>query len=137
MELNLPGAYYAAILKRIMLDLPNFHARRPDNSFIQSDTREPADGSPAGSELISGMSAPDWAMVHLPFGGSVTIDLTLALPGAATFRGWWIDPRVGSKVIAIHTSPVNASWEFEAPTGGSIDDDWLLYLEHASPARNV
>jgi hypothetical protein len=137
LELDLPGAYYAAILKRIMLDLPNFHARRPNSSFIQSDIKDSHDGSPAGSELISGMSALGWAMVHLPFGGSVTINLVLALPDAVEFRAWWIDPRVGSKVIGVHKEPVAASRNFIAPSEGSINDDWLLYLERTSPASEA
>jgi hypothetical protein len=129
LELDLPGANYVSVLRRIMLDLPGYHARRPNNSYILSDTKEPGDGTPAGPELISGMSGPGWAMVHLPFGGSVVIDVSLAIPGGSTFRAWWIDPRVGSKVIALHTESVTASREFTAPTGGSIENDWLLYVE--------
>ena len=71
-------------------------------------------------------------MVHLPLGGSVGVDVHKALPGSDRYRGWWVDPRIGSKVVFARNVDVLSSDSigitFEAPSGGTIENDWILYL---------
>lgn len=76
------------------------------------------------------MSGEGWAMVHLPLGGSVDVDVGRALPGSTSYRAWWVDPRIGSKVLAAREVEVDGETTtlFEAPSGGDIEHDWILYL---------
>ncbi|ORY25529.1 hypothetical protein BCR39DRAFT_543890 [Naematelia encephala] len=126
-ELDLAGAFMSGTAKRIVESLPGYFERIPDQSFILSDTHEPATDL-AGEELISGMREANgqWAMVHLPFGGPVELDLGKALPGKTSWRGWWWDPRIGSReTFGLGVTP--GSKTFTAPD----EQDWLLYLEAA------
>ncbi|KAK8843944.1 hypothetical protein IAR55_006736 [Kwoniella newhampshirensis] len=130
LELDLPGAYQASLFRHIMQSLPNFFSRIPDQSFILSDTHEPTDGTPAGDALISGMRSEGWAMVHLPYGGGVTIDLTKAGFGEKkSWRAWWIDPRTGGREVFMRDAGGGVTQTFQAPSGGDQDDDWLLLVE--------
>lgn len=135
LELDLPGAYYASIMKSIMLSIPNFLSRVPDNSFILSDRNE-VEGKPAGDKLIQGMKGKGWAMVHLPYGGSVEIDLNEALDDGeggegGKYRGWWIDPKTGGREI-FEEGEIKGKKEFKSPSEGSLKTDWLLYIESVS-----
>lgn len=113
-----------------MESLPNFHSRVPDQSFIVSDTNEPKDGTPAGDKLIGGMRGKGWAMVHLPYGGEVTVDLEKALPGGKRWNAWWINPRDGGRLPPFDKGDLATGEKmFKAPSGGSISDDWLLYVD--------
>lgn len=107
-----------------MESLPGFFDRIPDQSIILSDTVEPKGGKTvAGEELISGMRSVKglWIMVHLPFGGEVKVDLSV-LCTEKKWRGWWIDPRVGSREsfgwVEGHFASVAAPDK----------QDWLLYI---------
>lgn len=125
LELDLAGAFQSGIAKRIVESLPGFFDRIPDQSFILSDTLEPSDPKVyAGEELISGMRNAKglWLMVHLPFGGNVTVNLGVLAQGRK--RGWWIDPRAGSRE--------SFGWVEEAHEGvftAPDERDWLLYIE--------
>ncbi|KAL7418647.1 hypothetical protein Q5752_007106 [Cryptotrichosporon argae] len=124
LELDLPGAFYAATMRRLILALPTPSSRVPNQSIILSGTHEPADGSWAGDELISGMTGDGWLMVHLPYGGDVTVDLT-SIDGA--WRAWWVDPRSGGRTLLERGQGVDKS--FRSPTEGEQDGDWLLLVE--------
>jgi hypothetical protein len=127
----LPGAFFAGIMQKIILSLPNYHSRVPNNSFITSDRHEVAEASAeSGMGLVSGMSGQGWAMVHLPLGGLVDVDVRKALPGSSRYRAWWVDPRIGSKVLAVREVEVGGEpvTSFQAPSGGDINNDWILYL---------
>lgn len=137
LELDLPGAFYASVLRRFFLSLPSYTTRRPDSSFIVSDTMEPKDGTLAYDKLIAGLKAQDWALVHLPYGGAVEIDVSMALSHSksATFRVWWVDPRSGGKTPAERGTRLSLPAtvrEFISPTSGSLDTDWVLLLESYS-----
>lgn len=134
-ELDLPGAFYASTLRRIVLSLPYFHTRQPDQSFIVSSTNEPQDGKPAGDRLIGGMRGKGWAMVHLPYGGDVTIDLARALPGVDRWNAWWINPRDGGRLPPFEKGESSTGEKtFTAPSGGDLKNDWLLYIDAPSAA---
>jgi hypothetical protein len=116
-------------MRRIMLSLPDYFSRIPDQKFITSDTEEPADGTAAGDKLISGMRGEGWAMVYLPYGGSVEVDLSKALPDQAQWRAWWINPRTGARESFEKGEEPKGVRSFKSPTQGSLGDDWLLLVE--------
>jgi hypothetical protein len=123
-------------MRAILLFLPNYFTRIPDQNFITSSTNESADGSRVGDKLISGMRGEGWAMVHLPHGGSVEVDLQKALPGSETavgkeYRAWWVDPRTGGKETlgkGKSDGPIKGRKKFTAKD----NEDWLLLLEGIS-----
>ena len=87
------------------------------------------------------MRADGWAIVQLPEGGNVEIDLDKALrssgnrEGAARkekWRAWWIDPRIGGREV-FRVGEDYGIKAFEAPSKGEGDNDWLLLLETYSP----
>lgn len=115
-------------MRRIMLSLPKYFDRIPDQSIILSSTNEPEDGTWAGDKLISGMRSEGWAMVHLPYGGEVEVHLGLAGFTERKWRAWWIDPRCGGREVGVKGGGGDAK-AFKSPTSGSLDDDWLLLIE--------
>lgn len=133
LELDLPGAYYASILKTVLLSLPDFFTRRPDSTFILSDTNEPKTDDENGLDrLIQGLKADSWAMVHLPYGGYTKIDLSGAMGQCkSTYRAWWIDPRSGgrSPLFKGERKAIDGQAGFTSPTEGSLEHDWILLLE--------
>jgi hypothetical protein len=136
LELDLPGAYFAGIIKRVFLSLPEYFSRRPDSSFILSATNEPKDGKNALDHLIQGLKADSWAMVHLPHGGTVTVDLARAFsPSEGRFRSWWLDPRTGAKTVreSGYRADITGEASFTSPSEGSIEQDWVLLLETFTP----
>lgn len=130
LELDLQGAFYASTMRRFFLSLPDFFSRRPDSSFILSDTKEPTDGSSALDRLIQGLKADSWAMVHLPYGGEVEVDLEKALTGN-TYRAWWVSPASGGKEVIGKgdKSEEKGTKVFKSPSEGALDRDWVLLLE--------
>lgn len=107
--------------------------------MILSATNEPTDGTLAKDRLIAGLKAKSWSMIHLPFGGTVEVDLSLALDGAAKgYRAWWVDPKTGGKASldkgAIQKVEDKQKRSFSSPSEGSIDTDWVLLLETFSVA---
>lgn len=119
-------------MRHICLALPNYSTRVPDSTFILSDTHEPEDGSNAGDALIQGMRGAGWAMVHLPFGGPIRIDVRRALSGDRAWRAWWIDPRTGGREVFHSDSSLDVTPLFAAPDAKDQESDWLLYLENVS-----
>lgn len=114
-------------MRSIMVSLPNYFDRVPDQSFIVSSTNEPTDGSRAGDKLISGMRSKGWAAVHLPYGGQVEIDLEKAKI-STKWRAWWINPKTGGREV-FKRGEGGGQLKVEAPSGGTLDDDWLLLVE--------
>jgi len=65
-------------------------------------------------------------MVHLPYGGSVEVDVgKTGVEGK--WRGWWIDPRTGGREVCERGE--GGRKVFKAPSEGSLGDDWLLLIE--------
>jgi hypothetical protein len=128
-ELDLSGAYYASIMKKIFTALPNYHTRKPQNDFILSERNEPNDGTGAGTKLISGMTGVGWAMIHLPYGGIVEVNIEKALSRSTDFQAWWINPRDGSKHALEPERRHTPHREFESPSCGTMEQDWILYIE--------
>lgn len=135
LELDLPGAFQMTTARQIILSLPgSLYDRIPDSTFILTERHEVAQEDellrPAGDKLIAGMRSEKgkWAMVHLPYGGKVEVDLEKALMGAYKYRAWWVDPRVGGREVIGTGSAVNETSSratFDAPD----DTDWLLLFE--------
>lgn len=102
--------------------------------MILSGTNEPTDGSLAEDKLIAGLKAKSWCMIHLPYGGTVTVDLSAALSqGASGYRAWWVDPKTGGKASldkgAVQNVENETKRDFVSPSEGRIDTDWVLLLE--------
>lgn len=117
-------------MRQICLSLPNYFTRVPDSSFILSETHEPTDGSRAGDKLIQGMRGDGWAMVHLPHGGTVNIDVSGALGAKKRgWKSWWIDPRTGGREVNESERQNSVQADFTAPRGLGNNEDWLLLLE--------
>ena len=123
-------------MRRFFLSLPGFFSRHPDSSFILSDTHEQVEGSTQAErmdvldKLIQGLKGDTWALVHLPYGGEVDIDLKLALSGLR-YRAWWVDPASGGREVLDEgsKSEIKGSRVFQTPTAGDLDKDWVLMLE--------
>jgi hypothetical protein len=130
-ELDLEGAIQVSAMRRIVESWPDFFDRVPDQTLIVSSTNEPSDGSPAGDRLISAMRSKTWLAVHLPQGGDVEVRLDeKVLP--AKFRAWWLSPKTGAKEIFAWGDGGTVMMT-SSPTKGSIDQDWILFVERADP----
>lgn len=127
-------------MRQICLSLPQYFTRVPDSTFILSDTLEPDDGSPAGDRLIQGMRGTGWAMVHLPYGGTVRLDMRKALSDTRIecWKAWWIDPRTGGRELfqPAGNHEVHVSFTSSTTTKDDSDNDWLLYIETVSTTRS-
>lgn len=125
-------------MRQICLALPNYTSRVPDSSFILSDTNEPKDGSRAGDKLIQGMRGDGWAMVHLPHGGTINLNLTKALPVGTNegWKAWWIDPRTGGRECFQTSKEPASQVSFTAPAAHGEDSDWLLFVETVSGSKS-
>lgn len=124
-------------MRKIVESLPNYHTRVPDQSFILSDTNEPADGEPAGDRLLGGTRGDGWALVYLPYGGDVSLDLAKAIPAGGQWRAWWINPRDGGRLSFLSGNDASDDGQraFSAPSGGNLKNDWLLYIDTESAAN--
>lgn len=99
----------------------------PDQSLILSSTNELTDGSSAGDKLVGAMRSQTWLAVHLPHGGNVEVRLDKeTLP--ARWRAWWMNPKTGSKEV-FQRGDGGESLKVTSPTQGSIDNDWILYID--------
>lgn len=115
-----------------MESLPDYFERVPDQSLILSSTNEPTGGSPAGDKLISAMRSTSWLAVHLPHGGEVEVRLDeKVLPDK--WRAWWMNPKSGSKEVFERGSGSH-SLKARSSTEGSIDQDWILYVDRDAVA---
>jgi hypothetical protein len=117
-------------MKSIMLSLPNYLTRVPDQSIIASPTFESASEAERGDSMISGMRGDGWCAVHLPEGGTVSVRLNKALEVGSKFRSWWIDPKTGGKTIFQTTDCVTLDpMEFKPSPSKGKQNDWLLLIE--------
>jgi hypothetical protein len=128
--LDLEGAFQVSAIRKIMESLPDYFDRVPDQSLVLSSTSEPTDDSPAGDKLVSAMRSSSWLAVHLPHGGEVNVRLDKdVLPGQ--WRAWWMNPKSGSKEVFERGSD-QSSLTACSPTQGSIDEDWILFVDRDS-----
>jgi hypothetical protein len=119
-------------MRNIMLSSPNYFTRVPDQSFIVSSTGESNDRSEAGDALISGTRAQGWAMVHLPHGGEVEVDLVRALDPSGSWKACWVDTKCGERSGFDSGNFGSRTRKFVAPKRLDKSQDWLLLLEHVS-----
>jgi hypothetical protein len=137
-ELDLPGAFNAGMMKSIMMSLPSFFSRVPDQSIIASPIMEAESEAERGDEMVSGMKGDGWCAVHLPKGGRVSVNLHKSLPLGQAYRSWWIDPKTGGRAIdqsgkCVALDPA----EFVSPKSNGAQNDWLLLIEHAWSGANA
>lgn len=121
--LHAPGAGQMQHAKALLLSRPYF-TRIPDQSVIV--------GEQGGAERHIGATRDregSDAMVYLPQGQPVTVDLT-KLSGTSAI-GWWFDPRSGKATRIEGKLPTNQSQRFTPPTSGP-DQDWVLVLDDES-----
>jgi hypothetical protein len=86
--------------------------------------------------LVQGLKADSWATVHLPYGGTVRVDLDKALGsgGREGYRAWWVNPKNGGRASMNRGEKTvieqgKGVIEFKSPSEGSLKDDWVLLLE--------
>lgn len=114
-----------SLLRRIVESLPDFFERVPDQSIIVSPKQETT-GEWLGDKLISGMRSTTWVAVHLPRGGEVQVRLDRTVLGDK-WRALWLDPKTGAREV--FDSGTAETLTARSPTGGSIDEDWILLVE--------
>ncbi|GAA4315035.1 glycoside hydrolase family 140 protein [Compostibacter hankyongensis] len=119
--LDLPGAFQAGIVKRLMCSRP-FLQRIPDNSILTGDRH-------SGADYITATRASDgsYAMVYSATGQPFTVQLG-KLQGDE-LKAWWFSPRDG-KAAAAGTFPARGEKRFTPPSSG-YDNDWVLVLDDA------
>lgn len=123
--LQLPGASQMQHARALLLSRP-FLERIPDQSLVVSD---PGDGPLHMRATRDGDGS--YAMVYLPAGGSVELDVTKI--SGERLRAWWFDPRSGvaQRIGVLATQQCSS---FTAPGGGP---DWVLVLDDAGGGYGV
>ena len=118
--LEAPGAGQMRHL-RSLIESRSFLNRIPDQSILAS-----AAGS--GKDHIRATRASDgsYAMVYIPTGGTVTIEMSKI--SSAQVKASWFDPRTGA-YIAIGDYPNSGTQVFDAPGATAIGNDWVLVLD--------
>jgi hypothetical protein len=121
--LNAPAAGQMQHGKALLLSRPYF-SRIPDQSLIIGAQGE-------GEQHIGATRDREgsYAMIYLPQGQSVTVDLG-KISGTAVF-GWWFDPRSGTATRIEGSFATNQAHRFVPPTNGP-DQDWVLVIDDAS-----
>lgn len=121
--LSSAGARQMQYIKALMLSRPYF-SRIPDQTLIVGDAR-------AGTAHVSGTRdmSGSYAMVYLPSGGAVTVDLS-KLSGRMA-AGWWFNPRSGQVTPLGGRFSTHVTRRFTTPTAGE-QDDWVLVLDDES-----
>jgi len=119
-SLQSAGAQQMKHVKALMLSRP-FFTRIPDQSMLKSDPG-------IGADHISATRDKDgsYAMIYLPHGQAVTVDLTKLAGARAT--GWWFDPRTGAASPIELAVATTGAREFRPPTTGP-ENDWILVLD--------
>lgn len=107
-------------LKELMLSRPYF-TRIPDQSLVVGDS-----GRDAAHVGATRDADGAYAMVYIPHGQQVTIDLTRM---AGPVIAWWFDPRTGTSKKLDGTFKNTAAVTFIPPSSGS-EQDWVLVLDH-------
>jgi hypothetical protein len=106
--------------KNLLLSRP-YYSRIPDQTLLVSEA-----GSGSNHVQATRDGAGSYAMIYVPAGGRVTVDLQ-KLSGEALLA-YWFDPRTG--VARQFDSLVRSGTrEFTPPGGGP---DWVLVLDDAS-----
>jgi hypothetical protein len=116
--LDLPMANQVRYLKELMLSRP-YLSRIPDQGLF---ARQPE--SAVDAPLATRDEAGTYAMVYLPDGKSVTLNLQ-ALKGTR-FRSWWYDPRTGAafpgEILSGTEAPI-------VPPSSGKGQDWVLVVD--------
>ena len=121
--LSSPGSVQMQYAKALMLSRPYF-TRIPDQSIIVSDQER-------GETYVGATRDREgsYAMIYLPHGLDVTVDLTKISGTHAV--AWWFDPRTGQVTRIDGNFPTSGTRTFEPPSSGA-DTDWILVLDDKS-----
>jgi hypothetical protein len=119
--LDSPGARYQVYLRRCLL------SRHWENLVPESGRRLLPEGLGSGGRRMAAAVSRDrlTALVYLPTGGSVTVDLS-ALEGPQV-KAWWFNPRDGTNRDAGTLAAGDRHHTFRTSGGG----DWVLVLDSA------
>ena len=112
-----PGAGQMIHLRRLMESRPYF-SRVPDQTMILNQSEERARYMVATRD-----DEGRYAMVYLPLGGKVTLDLSAL--AASELTAWWYNPRTGGASAGQKVARAE-SVSFDAPPIGT---DWVLVLD--------
>ncbi|HSU65408.1 MAG TPA: glycoside hydrolase family 140 protein [Tepidisphaeraceae bacterium] len=123
--LKLPAASQMQYLRALMESRP-YLTRVPDQSLLKSPEGKDGDHCQATRD-----SAGSYAMVYIPDGRPVTLDLT-KLTGQK-LKAWWYDPREGGANPAGQFDNAGTR-EFmpPAPAKAGEANDWVLVIDDAS-----
>jgi len=121
--LDAPAAGQMQHGKALLLSRPYF-SRIPDQSLISG-----AYGEGEGHMSATRDREGSYAMIYLPQGQPVTVDLT-KLSGSTVFA-WWFDPRTGNATRIEGTFGTNQSQRLVPPTSGP-EQDWVLVIDDTS-----
>ncbi len=118
--LEAPGAWQMRHLRSLM-ESRSLLNRIPDQSVVASDA-----GS--GKEHVRATRTSDgsYAMVYIPTGGEVTIEMSKIF--GVGVKASWFNPRTGT-YIAIGNYPNSGTQVFDAPGATAIGNDWVLILD--------
>jgi hypothetical protein len=119
-QLHSPGAEQMRHVKALMLSRPYF-SRIPDQTLIVGETGE-------GTAHVGATrdKSGSYAMVYLPHGAPVTIDMTKL--GGVRCVAWWFDPRSGGSERIDGTFAATGRATFTPPSSGA-QSDWVLVLD--------
>ena len=115
-SLDLPAAGQMRYLRHLLMSRP-MQERGPAQDLLLDAGTE--------SSRIQCLRGPDHILVYAAQGGQIR----LKLPHAATWRGWWYDPRNGKSKEAV-LKAVTEGLEAESP-GAGYGQDWVLILDAA------
>ena len=119
LALQLPMAQQVKHLKNLMLSRP-FLTRIPDQSLIVNNPQDYQKHIMATRD-----SEGNYAMIYLPTGGQVTLDLSILTSKNLTYL--WYDPRTGAQFGTKQIEQSSAT-EIIAPSAGP-GNDWVLIID--------
>lgn len=115
-----PGAWQMRHL-RSLIESRSFLNRIPDQSILVAAASK-------GNDHVRSTRASDgnYAMVYIPTGGAVTIDLAPISGGGV--KASWFNPRTGV-YTPIGQYPNKGHETFDAPGATALGNDWVLVLD--------
>ncbi|HSI34380.1 MAG TPA: glycoside hydrolase family 140 protein [Tepidisphaeraceae bacterium] len=122
-----PGSAQMAHLRRLMESRP-FLSRIPDQSLIVGE-------NPKGAGHRVATRGDGYAMVYVPDGGKVTLELKGANLGPKV-RAWLFDPRDGS-AKELETFEAAERKEFVLPGEVGRGNDWVIVLDDSGKGLGI
>ncbi|UZR98335.1 glycoside hydrolase family 140 protein [Chondrinema litorale] len=120
--LDFPGAFQAGYMRKFFESRP-WQLLVPEENLISEYPND--NGKDCRAALASDKS---FAMVYIPYGNNVTVDLSMIAGDAKKL--WWYSPVIG-KAIFIDTIQSNAKLMMDPPDDEKRGNDWVLVIDQA------